>query len=191
MDAGGDSRQPGTPGKSMIGGPDDLAAFVAPLAPDSSGFGGHSRLGAAPPAAANAAFGAHATPHLDIRPSTGWSALKMLSVVTAALAIIAIAMVATAGGSSSPAGKPYSAAVAQQFTTGCEAHTPASWSQSTASSYCEAALSCIEAHLSYAQLMSVDESIVDGRVNPDVEQVQLCTQSALRSTPGTGSLSAT
>jgi hypothetical protein len=157
MEAGGDSRRPGTPVEA-----ENWDAFTKPLAPSV------------------------ATPRVDIRPAKGWSALKMLSAATALLAIIAIAMVATAGGSSAGAGKPYSAAVAQQFTAGCEAHTPTAWTQSTASSYCAAALACVEAHVSYARLVSIDESIANGRGDPDAAELEACTESALRSTPGTG-----
>jgi hypothetical protein len=170
----------------MTGGPDDLSAFVAPQVPDRGGLADPDELSAAHAAAATAAFGAHANPRFDIRPATGSSALKWLSAATALLAIIAIVMVATADGSGAGTGKPYSAAVVEQLTAGCVAHTPASWPRSTASSYCGAAISCIEAHVSFAQLVSINESIVDGRGDPDAAQLELCTASALRSTPGTG-----
>jgi hypothetical protein len=156
MEAGGGSRRPGTPIEA-----ENWDAFTKPLTPSV------------------------ATPRVDVRPAKRSSALKMLSAATALLAIIAIAMVATAGGSSAGAGKPYSAAVAQQFTAGCEAHTPTAWTQSTASNYCTAALSCVEAHVSYARLVSINASIADGRGDPDAAQLEACTESALRSTPGT------
>jgi hypothetical protein len=108
----------------------------------------------------------------------------LLSAATAVLTVIAVVMVVTSGGSG--AGTAYSPAVAQQFTAGCEAHSPASWSQSTASSYCAAALSCVQAHVSYAQLVAINQSVLAGRGDPDAAQLDLCAASALRSTPGTG-----
>lgn len=132
-----------------------------------------------------AAFEAQTSARFEIRPATGQSALRLLSAATVVLVIIALVMVVTAGGSDSGAGNPYPAVAAQQFTAGCEAHTPASWSQSTASSYCGAALSCFETHVSYVQLEAINESIVAGRGDPDSGLLELCTASALRSTPGT------
>jgi hypothetical protein len=108
----------------------------------------------------------------------------MLSAATVVLTIIAIVIVATSGGAG--AGKPYPTTVAQQVIEGCEAHTPASWPQSTAISYCDAALSCVEAHVSYAQFVVDNQTVLAGTADPDAAQVQLCTASAIQSTPGAG-----
>jgi hypothetical protein len=40
--------------------------------------------------------------------------------------------------------------------------------------------------VSYARLVSIDESIANGRGDPDAAELEACTESALRSTPGTG-----
>jgi hypothetical protein len=110
----------------------------------------------------------------------------VLYALSAALAIVAIVLVATGGGAGSTAGQPYPAAVAQRFIADCEARTPLSWSPATSHSYCGAGLSCLEAHVSYTQLLAADQSMLDDRGNPYAAVFERCNTSALRSTPGTG-----
>jgi hypothetical protein len=115
--------------------------------------------------------------------------VQALSALGVVLAIIAVVVLVTSGGSGG--GTAYSPAVAQRFTAGCEVHAPASWSPSTVSGFCTAALSCVEQHISQGQLAVVGEAVADGGTDPYAAQVAACATSAVASTPGTGGLRTT
>jgi hypothetical protein len=127
-----------------------------------------------------------AAPGIEIHSATGRSALRLLYAATGVLAVIAIVIVVTSGSSATTAGTPYPSTVAQQFMASCEGGAPTAWSQATAGSYCTAAFSCLEAHLSYAQFIAFDQSVLDGNADPYAAEVQLCIASALKSTPAAG-----
>jgi hypothetical protein len=74
----------------------------------------------------------------------------------------------------------YPTPVEQNFIGSCEREAAAQTSQTTASKYCHAALTCVERRLPLTQFEQVERNAVTGRSNPKMSILLDCAKSSRR-----------